>query len=372
MKVLISTDAVGSVFGYTRELAVELNAQGVEVVVATMGARLRRDQREQLPGRVHESGYRLEWMDDPWDEVAAAGRWLLALEEEEQPDIVHLSSYSHAALPFKAAKVLAAHTSVLAWWRAVHGAEAPREWDHYREQMAAGLDGADAVVVPTAAMLRELEHDHELRPQAVTVIHAGSSTPLAPAGVEKRPLVLGSERLWDPARRLETLDLAAANLAWPVTVAGELGPMSKVHHAESTGALAPAALAELRRSASIFVSPTVYEPSGLGIIEAARDRCALVLGYTPSLRELWSGSAIFIQPDDEHALHEVLKTLIDTPRLRNELARLAQDRATELSIHRTARSYRELYGQLAGDTSTEVKRPNSAAAVRPLVRAGYR
>ncbi|HWO83139.1 MAG TPA: hypothetical protein VNM38_05045, partial [Solirubrobacterales bacterium] len=76
MKILISTDTVGGVLTYTAELAAALEAQGDEVVVATMGPRLRREQRELLPQRVHESGYRLEWMEDPWDDVAAAGRWL--------------------------------------------------------------------------------------------------------------------------------------------------------------------------------------------------------------------------------------------------------------------------------------------------------
>ena len=74
MKVLLATDTVGDVFAYTVELASTLEAGGVEVVVATMGPRLRREQRELLPARVHESGYRLEWMEDSWVDVAAAGR----------------------------------------------------------------------------------------------------------------------------------------------------------------------------------------------------------------------------------------------------------------------------------------------------------
>src|SRR4051795_1380393 len=102
MKVLISTDTVGGVLTYTAELAAALEAAGEEVVVATMGPPLRQTQRQALPARVHESGFRLEWMEDPWDEVAAAGQWLLGLEEEERPDVVQLCSYAHGALPFQA------------------------------------------------------------------------------------------------------------------------------------------------------------------------------------------------------------------------------------------------------------------------------
>src|SRR5215207_1647778 len=98
MKILISTDTVGGVLTYTAELAAALEAAGDEVVVATMGPPLRPAQREALPSRVHESDFRLEWMEDAWDQVEAAAGWLLALEGEERPDIVHLCSYAHGAL----------------------------------------------------------------------------------------------------------------------------------------------------------------------------------------------------------------------------------------------------------------------------------
>lgn len=352
MKVLIATDTVGDVFAYTVELSAALEAEGVEVAVATMGPRLRREQRALLPGRVHESGYRLEWMEDSWVDVSAAGRWLQVLEEEERPDVVHLCSYAHGSLPLAAPKVVVAHSSVLSWWRAVHGSDAPPAWGHYREQMAAGLDGADAVVAPTRAMLEELERDHRPRPGTAHVIHHGSAAPAAASDVGKSALVLGAERVWDAAKNLATLDAAAARLAWPVTVAGDLGPMGRVRFAESTGSLGPSALAELRRSASIFAAPTAYEPSGLGILAAARERCALVLGYIPSLRELWKDAAIFVQPDDDRALHDVLETLIDDSGLRGELAERAQQRAAELSIQRTARAYIGLYKRLVEARAT--------------------
>jgi glycosyltransferase involved in cell wall biosynthesis len=346
MKILISTDTVGGVLTYTSELATALEAQGDEVVVATMGPPPSPEQRALLPSRVHESEFRLEWMEDPWDDVAAAGRWLLSLEEEERPDVVHLCSYAHGALPFRAPKVLVAHSCVLSWWRAVYGTEAPAEWDRYREEMAAGLAGVAALVAPTEAMRRELEHDHTLAQGATIVIHNGSSAPLAAPRTEKRELVMGSGRLWDPAKNLATLDAAAEDLPWPVVVAGDLGREGAIKHAESTGLLDPSALGELRRRASIYAAPAVYEPFGLGILEAARDRCALVLGYIPSLRELWGGAAVFVEPRDERALHGALEKVASDRLLREELADRAQERATVYSIARTAEAYRALYEQL--------------------------
>jgi glycogen synthase len=365
MKILISTDTVGGVLTYTADLAAALEAAGDEVVVATMGPRLRQAQREALPARVHESGFRLEWMEDPWDEVEAAGRWLLELEEEERPEVVHLCSYSHGSLPFQAPKVVVAHSDVLSWWRAVHGTEAPESWNRYREEMAAGLESADSVVAPTAAMLAQLERDHKLNPDRTQVIPNGSPTlppgRATPSELHQisglaarkfdavragRPIVLGSGRFWDAAKNLAALDAAAEGLAWPVLVAGDLGDGPAPQHACSTGQLDSGALAQLRRQAPIYAAPAVYEPFGLGTLEAARDGCALVLGDIPSLRELWEDAAIFVDPREPEALREVLACLIDAPQAREELAMQAQERAAKYSIERTAAAYRQLYKRL--------------------------
>lgn len=344
MKVLISTDTVGGVLTYTTELAAALAAAGDEVVVATMGPRLRREQRRLLPGGVHESGFRLEWMEEPWGEVDAAGEWLLALEREERPDVVHLCSYAHGVLPFAAPKVLVAHSDVLSWWRAVHGSEAPAQWDAYRERMGGGLAGADAVVAVTEAMRAELERDHDLDPARTTVIYNGTST--GSSADKKQELILGSGRFWDEAKNLAALDAAAEGLAWPVIVAGDLGGGGCPEHAWSTGVLSPADLSDLRGRASIYAAPALYEPFGLGILEAARSGCALVLGDIPSLRELWDDAAVFVDPDDHSALHDVLGTLIAAPGLRADLAAEARRRAADFSIERTAQSYRRLYEAL--------------------------
>jgi glycosyltransferase involved in cell wall biosynthesis len=242
MKILISTDTVGGVLTYTTELATALEAGGDEVAVATMGPPLRRAQREALPPRIHESGCRLEWMEDPWEDVVAAGEWLLRLEEDERPDVVHLCSYAHAALPFEAPKVVVAHSDVLSWWRAVHDTEAPQSWNRYREEVSAGLQEADAVVAPTAAMLLALEQDHDLDPERTQVIPNGTAFPARGRGTppelhqisslvggefdavrDGELFVLGSGRFWDEAKNLAVLDTAAEGLNWPVVVAGDLG-----------------------------------------------------------------------------------------------------------------------------------------------------
>ena len=371
MKILLSTDTVGGVLTYTTDLTAALEAGGDEVVVATMGPALRRAQREALPSRLYESGFRLEWMPHPWDDVERAGQWLLQIEEEEQPDVVHLCSYAHGALPFRAPKVVVAHSDVLSWWRAVHDTEAPESWDRYREETSVGLQAADAVVAPTAAMLTGLEKDHALNPERTQVIPNGAAHPpptsrsshppelhqisYLPEGKSDavrggQPFVLGSGRFWDEAKNLEVLDAAAEGLSWPVVVAGDLGgdvgDAMAPRHALATGVLDGPSLTGLRQAAPIYAAPALYEPFGLGILEAARDRCALVLGDIPSLRELWEDAAIFVDPRDSAALREVLACLIEAPAVREDLARRAQERAALFTIERTAARYRALYDTL--------------------------
>src|SRR4051812_44792716 len=132
MKLLMTTDTVGGVWTYAIELASALQSKGVEIILATMGAPLNADQNAQahaLPNlHIVESNFKLEWMQDPWEDVRAAGRWLLHLEEHFRPDIVHLNGYAHAALPFAAPIVCVAHSCVVSWWQAVKGEAAPPSW----------------------------------------------------------------------------------------------------------------------------------------------------------------------------------------------------------------------------------------------------
>jgi len=124
-RVLLTADTVGGVWTYAVDLARGLSARGVEVALATMGAPLsdaQRETAERIPGLlVFESGFRLEWMEDPWRDVERAGDWLLGLEARFGPDLVHLNGYAHAALPWSAPKLVVAHSCVLSWWSAVKG-----------------------------------------------------------------------------------------------------------------------------------------------------------------------------------------------------------------------------------------------------------
>ncbi len=366
--VLMTADTVGGVFSYALELARALAERGVRTSLATMGGPLSVPQREaagRVPGlSVVESSFRLEWMDDPWDDVARAGDWLLEVEERARPDVIHLNGYAHGALGFRAPKLVVAHSCVLSWWAAVLGGEAPPQYDRYRREVARGLAAASAVVAPTQAMLDALVRHHGALASfrgARTVVIPNAVDPDRFAPRPKEELLLAVGRLWDQAKNIAALGEVAPHLPWPLQVAGSdvhpgggARPIPSLH---PLGVLSPSGVAAALARASIYAHPARYEPFGLSVLEAALSGCALVLGDIPSLREVWRDAALYVDPGDTEALRSALQALIDDPGKRQEMASRARARAFAFSPRRMARSYLHLYGELLRDSSRNKRSP---------------
>jgi glycogen(starch) synthase len=348
----MTTDTLGGVWTYALELARALQCHGVQVVLATMGRPLTASQwievRDIAGLAVCESAFKLEWMEEPWSDVARAGDWLLGLEEEVQPDVVHLNSYVHGALRWRSPTLVVGHSCVSSWWAAVKGEPAPASWEQYRRLVARGLHAADLVLAPTRAMLSALER-HYGRLRRGRVVPNGREAALFPAA-DKAPCILAVGRLWDEAKNIETLARIAPRLAWPVYVAGEAQhPVNgRVHdyRIESLGHLAPPALADWLSRAAIYALPARYEPFGLSILEVGLAGCALVLGDIPSLRETWDGAALFVPPDDGEALRTVLQALSQDRSLQASLASGARARALEYTLERMLRGYLTAYEEV--------------------------
>jgi glycosyltransferase involved in cell wall biosynthesis len=354
----MTADPVGGVWSYALELAGALAPHGVEIALATMGAPLSEAQRGEL-GRhgnveLFESGYRLEWMADPWEDLARAGDWLLEVSERVCPDLVHLNGYLHAVLPWGVPVLVVGHSCVFSWWRAVHGEAAPESWDRYHEGVARGLAAADLVVAPTAAMLGALREHYGPLPRARVL--SNGRDPAAFVVGEKEPFILGAGRVWDEAKNLAALAAVAPELPWPVYLAGESSSPGGSSGAGSLaegaisylGHLPSAGLAAWLGRASIYALPARYEPFGLSALEAGLAGCALVLGDIPSLREVWGDAALFVDPGDRGALGGVLEDLIHDDGVRLSLARRARERALEYGPERMAAGYRAIYAELSG------------------------
>ncbi len=352
MKILLTTDNIGGVWTYCLELASALGAKNVEVALATMGTPLTKKQCEEVRKipylTVHESSYKLEWMEDPWDDVDRAGQWLLRLEEEIHPDIIHLNSYVHASLPWSTPTLVVGHSCVLSWLLAVKNEIAPPSWDRYRDRVTRGLRSADYVVAPTRAMMNFLNQFYGPLTNTSVILNGRDSSLFRPK--RKEPFVFSAGRLWDEAKNISTLDIAAERLPWPVYVAGDAqhpcGQTVEHHHIRFVGRFSPPQIADWFGRASIFALPARYEPFGLSILEAAFSGCALVLGDIPSLREIWNDSALFVPPNDVDALHWAIKMLVRDDICRRIYSDRAYIRARDFSPHRMAMEYLNLYQKL--------------------------
>ena len=375
MRILMTADAVGGVWTYCLELARALAPKGVTVALATMGPLPRDEQRAEataVPGlELHESDFKLEWQDEPWEDVRRAGDWLLELERRLTPAVVHLNGYAHGALPWRAPLLVVGHSCVLSWWEAVKGRDAPSSWDRYRAAVSAGLRTADLVVAPTRAMLAALERHYGRLPASRAIPNGRDPAQFLPG--EKEPLVLAAGRLWDEAKNIAALAEVAAELPWPVCVAGDDrhpdGGRVEYANVRMLGRLPQAELAGWVGRAAIYALPARYEPFGLSALEAAFAGCALVLGDIPTLREVWGDAALFVPPGDRGALRDVLRDLIADGEARQALAARARARAFEFTPERMAGGYLAAYRYLlepGAPTGAEVTPELTEAEEEPV------
>jgi len=344
-RVLMTADAVGGVWTYAIELARALALEGLATTIATMGPRPTADRLRtaaDIAGlEIVSSDFRLEWMDDPWRDVEAAGDWLLQLESQIHPIVVHLNGFAHGALPWRAPTLVVGHSDVVSWSEAVGSPIDAVRLDAYRGVVATGLRSADWVAAPSAAALRALQA--HFGPLARTSVIPNGRDALRFQPVEKEPVVFTAGRVWDEAKNISALARVAPRLPWPVLVAGEgevaagVRPLGRLDRPRLDRALA---------AASVFAAPARYEPFGLTALEAARAGCALVLGDLPSQREVWGDAALFVDPADDGALEEALRSLIDDPGLRASYATRAHDRSLPYTAGRMAAGYLSAYAHL--------------------------
>ena len=353
IRLLMTADTIGGVWTYAIDLIKGLQRHKVEVHLATMGRPLSPAQKKQIAAipnlYLHESSYELEWMDAPWKEVDAAGDWLLELEEELQPDLIHLNNYCHGDHPWRAPVLMVGHSCVNSWWQAVKGEDAPPMYHEYTERVQGGLQSADLVVAPSRAFLSEMNRLYGPFPSSLVIPNGRSKGFFHPAEKEERVLSVG--RLWDEAKNIQACEYAAERIPWPIEVAGAdkhpAGGRDAVYRKlQPLGELKPEAVAAKLSTAAIYALPARYEPFGLSVLEAALSGCALVLGDIASLRENWEGAALFARPDSPEDIFDKIDFLIRHPRQRERMGGLALQKAREFSINRQAALYMQQYENL--------------------------
>jgi glycogen synthase len=359
IKILMTADSVGGVWTYCMDMCRSLGSFDAEVHLVTMGERLTHWQKMEaeriLNVTVYETAYRLEWMEDPWSDIEACCEWLLELEDKLQPHIIHLNCYAYGSLPFKAPVVVVAHSDVWSWYLSVKGSEPPPEWSRYYRVVKNGLHGADVVVAPSEAVLQMVKKIYAV-PDGKVVYNGRAADLFSEAA--KEPVVFSMGRIWDEAKNIRLLTDAAPLIKAPVRIAGDNqfdknsfdAPQNKVTY---LGKLSTSQVAKELSLAAVYVLPAKYEPFGLSALEAAYSGCALVLGDTSTLREIWQDAAVYVDTTNVQALADTVNTLIEEDDRRKSLRIKAKARAERFSITAMAERYWAIYGQLVRQPSKQ-------------------
>jgi glycosyltransferase involved in cell wall biosynthesis len=348
----MTTDPIGGVWQYTLELCREFGRRDMHIVLASMGRWLQRGEKNSVSKldnvELVESAYKLEWMNDPWHDVTAAGEWLMDLAGRHGPRVIHLNQFSHGNLSWNAPALVVGHSCVYSWFEDVKGKPPDPEWQMYVRAVRNGLHGADLVTAPSHAMLSALLKHYGSFTAAAPVYNGRSSAVFFPR--KKEPFIFSAGRLWDEAKNIAVLQSISKTIPWLLYAAGDNrapdGKQVRLSGVVELGRLESESLGHWLSRAAVFVLPARYEPFGLSVLEAALSGCALVVGDIASLRELWNEAALFVHPDDPEEILAALGKLTEDSSLREQMSLRARTRALTFSPQRMAQGYLDLYQRL--------------------------
>jgi glycosyltransferase involved in cell wall biosynthesis len=347
-KLLMTVDAVGGVWRYAMDLARGLQESGVSIVIACLGPQPTPPQRVEAEkiGELVLLNAPLDWMVTDADDLVDVPYQIGEVATRTAADLLHLNVPSQAAgLDIGRPLLVVSHSCVVTWFRTVRGS-LPPEWHWQRRLNQKGFDNADAVVAPSASHAAMLAACYSGLDD-VEVVH-NAVRPIS-AGVKRRLFGLAAGRWWDDGKNGRVLDRAAAMSHIPIQMVGSLrGPNGQylcIENAHALGEVDAENVRELMARASVFVSPSVYEPFGLAPLEAASSGLPLVLSDIPTYRELWDGAALFAPPDDAEGFARLINQLADSAVERRRHGRLAEERAAKFTLQRQVADMQSIYAE---------------------------
>jgi glycogen(starch) synthase len=357
MRILMTTDTIGGVWTFTKDLSSQLLAAGCSVALVSFGRAASAAQQAWAAQQVRRWGDQfrfisselpLEWMQNN-EQVFEEGESLLQdVEREFGADLFLSSQFCFGALPWNMPRIVIAHSDVLSWARACRPAGlVPSAWlDRYCALVAQGLLHADAVIAPTQWMLDAVRRNFRL-PENAIIIPNGRKLPPARERVPRRLQAVTAGRVWDEGKNVSML--ADVTPAMPLLVAGEVQHESsqcsaRLGNATLLGPLEEAELLALFRRSSIYICTSQYEPFGLAPLEAALCGCAVVAHDLSSLREVWGEAALYF--DDALSLSGILAALRNDRQLLARTRARSRMRALKFSVRRMAECYLALFHKL--------------------------
>jgi glycosyltransferase involved in cell wall biosynthesis len=362
MRILMTTDTVGGVWSFTKELATGFLNNGSAVSLVSLGRKPSESQSAWAQQqsvkwgtdfRYHSLDTPLEWMTENGRAFSDAEAVLVRIAKEFDAELLLSSQYCFGALLCDIPRVVVAHSDVLSWAESCrpNGLETSEWLKNYRNLVQDGLDNADSVVAPTRWMLDALAKNFRLPPDQ-QVIANGRTLPDVNFEAPPTMQAVTAGRLWDEAKNPKVLENVDSPI--PLLIAGEAeyesaslamdGPDIRL-----LGSLEESDLLDVFRRSAIYICTSRYEPFGLAPLEAALCGCAVLANDLPSLREVWGDAALYFTGPE--SLSSWLWRLSDHPWLLKEAREIAASRARELTAERMTERYLDLFRSVSNQSS---------------------
>ena len=357
MRVLLTTDTIGGVWTFTKELAAGLLQAGNDVALVSFGRSPSPEQTAWCSAtrteygsafRYDSSTTPLEWMPANGSAYSDAEPLLLRVAGEFLPQILHSNQFCFGSLPLETPRLITAHSDVLSWAAACRpaGLDASPWLAQYRSLVHRGLGGADAVVAPTQWMMSELHRHFPIGCESYVILN-GRSIDVGAANTNTALQAVSAGRLWDEAKNVAIL--SEVDCSFPIVIAGnacqgELDAPSFSPRVTFLGELEENDLLGLFRASSIYLATSIYEPFGLAPLEAALCGCAIVANDIPSLREVWANGALYFE--NSESLNRTLWELSESPAKLECCRRASLQRALQFTRDSMVASYLALYNHV--------------------------
>ena len=177
---------------------------------------------------------------------------------------------------------------------------------------------------------------------------------------------------WQHKNHLRLLDALAAlrddaGISLPLVCTGKLNehwPKIKARiralglqsHVQFLGFIEPNDLRALYHLAQFVIHPSLFEGGGLPILEAFREGAPVACANVTSLPEYAGNAALYFDPTSVTSIADAAKRMTTDAALRESLCARGAVRVREFTWERTARMYRALYRQIAGQRLSDSER----------------
>jgi glycosyltransferase involved in cell wall biosynthesis len=364
MRVLITSSAERDLWQFTSLLVGQLaEHHAASVLVVILGRQPPADGLALLHHRAHpDAAVEIERVDLSLDDeehaseaaLAEVGAVLRDLAKRWGAQVIHANHFSVATVGFESTPVLLAVHGDQCSKRAFVDRESPPLVEHrYVERIMESHAAASCVVAPSGFVADCLGRWFGYR-GVVRIIPYPAALSADGEQSERKIDVITSGELWAPAANFVCFQAAAASA--PDLSFAAIGPLVPpgiqrtkpiAHSILFTGEATETERNQMLANSRIYVSASMYDPTGAGTIQAAQAGCRLLLSESPFYRSIWGDRAAYFNSRDVETLKAGIRSLLQDIETQAAVGSPARRQAIELhSAQHVAAAYLATYQRL--------------------------